>query len=117
MRPDPLDKKFKSPVYILGTGGYLAGVNTVAQAADLLLNRWPGSQSRKAHYAAREACLRTLQGLDDASKARAALEAAAKDAGVLGRPPAMITDFLPKPLTSGPSRSPAARKRSGQSGE
>ena len=117
MRLDPLDKEFTDPLFVRGKNGHLAIVNTVAQAADVLLNNWPGSQSRKAHHAAREACLRALQGLDDAQKARGALEVAAKAAGALERPPRVITDFLPKPPTSGPSRSPAARKRSGRSGE
>lgn len=100
MRLDPLDKKFDHPLFIRRKDGHLAVVNSVAQAADVLLNNWPGSQSRKAHYAAREACLKALQGLDDARKAREALEAAAKAAGALERMPRVITDFLPKKPTS-----------------
>ena len=117
MRLDPLDKKFDVPVYVRSAGGHFVSISTAAQAADVLLNNWPGSQNTKAHRAAREACLRSLQNLDDARKAREALEAAAKVAGALGQRPATITDFLPKPPTSGPSRSRAARKRSGRSGE
>ena len=99
LRIDPLDKEFDSPVFVRRKDGYLEVVTTAAKAADLLLNKWPGSQSRKVHRAAREACLRALQGLDDARKAREALEAAAKDAGALDHPPRVITDFYPpKPI-------------------
>jgi len=100
LRIDPLDKKFDNPLFVRRKDGHLAIVNSVAQAADVLLNGWPGSQSRKAHVAAREACLRALQGLEDARKAREAVEAAAKDAGALERMPRVITDFLPKKPTS-----------------
>lgn len=96
MCPDPLDKQFDAPLFVRRKDGHLAVVKTVAQAADVLLNAWPKSQSRKAHRAAREACLRALEGRHDAARAREAVEAAAKDAGALERMPRVITDFLPK---------------------
>jgi len=95
LRLDPLDKPFDRPVFVRRKDGYLEVVTSVAKAADLLLNKWPGSQSRRAHVAARQACLSALQGVEDASKARDALEAAAKDAKALDRPPRVITDFYP----------------------
>jgi len=95
LRLDPLDKPFDRPVFVRRKDGYLEVVTSVAKAADLLLNKWPGSQSRKAHIAARQACLRALQGVEDASKARDALETAAKDVKALDKPPMVITDFYP----------------------
>lgn len=95
LRLDPLDKPFDEPVFVRRKDGYLEVVTSVAKAADLLLNKWPGSQGRKAHIAARQACLRALQGVEDASKARDALEIAAKDAKALDKPPMVITDFYP----------------------
>ncbi|CCV15386.1 DUF982 domain-containing protein [Mesorhizobium sp. STM 4661] len=54
----------------------------VAQAADILLNRWPAKTGKK-HIAAGKACLGALEGLKEARFARAAFINAAIEADIL----------------------------------
>ncbi|MER9202683.1 DUF982 domain-containing protein [Mesorhizobium sp. M0145] len=53
----------------------------VAQAADILLNRWPTTTSKK-HVAAQKACLGALKGLKKAHLARKAFVEVAKEADI-----------------------------------
>ncbi len=57
-------------------------VDRVAQAADILLNRWPAVTDKK-HVAARKACLGVLEGLKETCDARKAFVEAAKEADIL----------------------------------
>ncbi|WP_244508408.1 DUF982 domain-containing protein [Mesorhizobium sp. LCM 4577] len=65
------DQRFETPVRVaLGKSGHtIYTVDRVAQAADILLNRWPASPGKK-HTAARKACLSALQGLGAVRHAR-----------------------------------------------
>ncbi|AGB43383.1 DUF982 domain-containing protein [Mesorhizobium sp. M7A.F.Ca.US.014.04.1.1] len=78
------DKRFDMPVSVaLGrSGNTIYKVERVAQAADVLLNRWP-AVTGKSHVAARRACLAVLDGIKEASVARAAFVKAAADADIL----------------------------------
>lgn len=64
-------------------GNIADNVTTTAQAADILLHRWPGDPGAKKHLAARKACIAVLEGLKDAQAARLAFEAAAAEANIL----------------------------------
>lgn len=72
------DQRFEKPVRVaLGkSGNTIYTVDRVAQAADILLNRWPTPTGQK-HMAARKACLSVLQGLKSAREAREAFVEAA----------------------------------------
>jgi len=61
------DQRFEKPVRVaLGRShNTVYTVDRVAQAADILLNRWPATAGTK-HIAARKACLRVLEGLKEA---------------------------------------------------
>jgi len=59
-------------------------IGTTAEAAEALLYRWPEGKGGAKHLAARRACLRALKGEIQARKAREALEAAAREADILG---------------------------------
>ncbi|MES0101047.1 DUF982 domain-containing protein [Mesorhizobium sp. M0019] len=61
--------------------GTLPTVERVAQAADILLNRWPTTTSKK-HVAAQKACLGALKGLKKAHLARKAFVEVAKEADI-----------------------------------
>lgn len=79
-----MDQRFDQPVRVaLGPSGNVTyTVDRVAQAADILLNRWP-TEAGKKHLAARRACLAVLEGLKDAQVARKAFVAAAEEADIL----------------------------------
>ncbi|MEI9406585.1 DUF982 domain-containing protein [Mesorhizobium argentiipisi] len=64
------------------SGNTIYTVDRVAQAADILLNRWPAPTGRK-HIAARKACLRVLRGLNETRHARKAFVEAAAEADIL----------------------------------
>lgn len=77
------DKRFDEPVHVMvGGPGRIRVVTTTGQAADCLLNQWPGKPGRK-HRTARQACLDVLSGIREARAARAAFAAAAEDADIL----------------------------------
>ena len=67
------DQRFDEPVRVaLGRSrNTIYKVERVAQAADILINRWPVKTGRY-HVAARKACLGALEGLKEARYARAA---------------------------------------------
>ncbi|MGQ2906725.1 MAG: DUF982 domain-containing protein [Aliihoeflea sp.] len=58
-------------------------MTSTVQAADILLNRWPGDRGARKHLAARKACIAVLEGIKEARAARLAFEAAAKEADIL----------------------------------
>jgi ElaB/YqjD/DUF883 family membrane-anchored ribosome-binding protein len=78
------DQRFEEPVRVaLGRSrNTVYTVERVAQAADILLNRWPTKAGTK-HVAARKACLGVLEGLKEARHAREAFVEAAKEADIL----------------------------------
>lgn len=78
------DQRFEEPVRVaLGRSrNTVYTVDRVAQAADILLNRWP-AKTGKMHIAARKACLGVLDGLKEARYARAAFVKAAIEADIL----------------------------------
>ncbi|KRB20300.1 hypothetical protein ASD99_30605 [Mesorhizobium sp. Root695] len=81
------DQRFDEPVRVaLGRSKNTTfKVERVAQAADILLNRWPVKTGR-CHVAARKACLGVLEGLKEAGYARAAFVNAAIEADILRDP-------------------------------
>ena len=78
------DIRFDRPVKILTGKAFSVSrqVETTAQAADYLLNKWPAGTAGKKHLAARLACIAVLDGLKEARAARKAFEAAADEAGI-----------------------------------
>ncbi|TIR24290.1 MAG: DUF982 domain-containing protein [Mesorhizobium sp.] len=78
------DQRSDTPVRVaLGkSGNTIYTVDRVAQAADILLNRWPTPTGKK-HTAARKACLSVLQGLREVQHARKAFVEAAAEADIL----------------------------------
>ena len=78
------DQHFDEPVRVaLGRSrNTIYKVERVAQAADILINRWPVKTGRY-HVAARKACLGALEGLKEARYARAAFVNAAIEADIL----------------------------------
>lgn len=66
--------RFDKPVRVMveQRGNIAGSVTTTAQAADILLHRWPGDPGAKKHLAARKACITVLEGLTDAQAARLA---------------------------------------------
>jgi hypothetical protein len=79
------DQRFDEPVRIvLGRSG-IFNVERVAQAADILMNRWPVVTGQR-HMVARKACLAVLEGKREASVARAAFINAAIEADILVEP-------------------------------
>ena len=79
---DP-DLRFAETVPVQLRPGRIRMIGSVREAAEVLLTAWPeGPETRKRH-AAREACLRALQGTGTAAKARTALESVARDEGYL----------------------------------
>ncbi|THF58710.1 DUF982 domain-containing protein [Ollibium composti] len=76
------DVPFEKPLTIetARVGRYLT-ITRVGQAADFLMNQWPGKEGSK-HRKALRAVLDVLEQGRDASIARAALIAAAEDADV-----------------------------------
>jgi hypothetical protein len=80
------DQRFDEPVRIaLGRSGNTINVERVAQAADILMNRWPVATGQR-HMVARKACLAVLEGKKEASVARAAFINAAIEADILVEP-------------------------------
>ena len=81
------DQRFDEPVQIvLGRSkSTIYKVERVAQAADILLNRWPATTGRY-HVAARKACLGVLDGVKETRHARAAFINAAIEADILVDP-------------------------------
>ncbi|MBL0935191.1 MAG: DUF982 domain-containing protein [Rhizobiaceae bacterium] len=73
--------RFDKPVriFIEERGTIAHNVASTAQAADILLHRWPGDPAVKKHLNARIACIAILEGLKEARAARLAFEAAAAD--------------------------------------
>lgn len=80
---DDPSKPFDRMVPIRVTGGSRM-IGTTAEAARELLERWPEHGLGSKHLAARRACLRVLEGKAPAIRARQALEAAAREAQILG---------------------------------
>ena len=78
-----LAKRFDQTVPVMLRRGRIHMVGSAREAAEKLLFEWPGDMQAAKHRAARAACLRALEGLGEARKARRAFEAAAKDAGIL----------------------------------
>ncbi|MBZ9675722.1 DUF982 domain-containing protein [Mesorhizobium sp. ES1-1] len=78
------DQQFDEPVKVaLGRAGRrVFNVERVAQAADILMNRWPVATGQR-HTVARKACLAVLEGRRDAWVARAAFLEAAIEADIL----------------------------------
>ncbi|MER9505812.1 DUF982 domain-containing protein [Mesorhizobium sp. M0579] len=78
------DQHFDEPVRVaLGRSrNTIYKVERVAQAADILMNRWPVNTGGY-HVAARKACLGVLEGLQEARYARAAFVNAAIEADIL----------------------------------
>ncbi|CDX18547.1 conserved hypothetical protein [Mesorhizobium plurifarium] len=78
------DQRFETPSACRArqSGHTIYTVDRVAQAADILLNRWLASPGKK-HTAARKACLNVLQGLGAVRHARKAFVEAAAEAGIL----------------------------------
>ncbi len=81
------DQRFDEPVRVaLGRSRKtIYKVERVAQAADILLNRWPAKTGRY-HVAARKACLGVLDGVKEIRYARAAFINAAIEADILVDP-------------------------------
>ena len=81
------DQRFDEPVRVaLGRSrNIIYKVERVAQAADILLNRWPAMTGRY-HVAARKACLGVLDGVKETHYARAAFINAAIEADILVDP-------------------------------
>ncbi|MBZ9775255.1 DUF982 domain-containing protein [Mesorhizobium sp. CO1-1-8] len=80
------DQRFDEPVRIaLGRSRNSINVERVAQAADILLNRWPVATGQK-HMVARKVCLAVLEGKKEVSAARAAFINAAIEADILVEP-------------------------------
>ncbi|WP_352638203.1 DUF982 domain-containing protein [Mesorhizobium sp. M0145] len=77
------EHRFEEPVRVaLGRSrNTICTVERVAQAADILLNRWPTTTSKK-HVAAQKACLGALKGLKKAHLARKAFVEVAKEADI-----------------------------------
>ena len=78
------NQRFETPVRVaLGkSGNTIYTVDRVAQAADILLNRWPTPTGKK-HAAARKACLGVFHGLREVQHARKAFVEAAAEADIL----------------------------------
>jgi hypothetical protein len=73
-----------SPVRIWQSGSVLRAVTSVEEAAEWLLERWPEkAQGRRAHLAAREACLAALDGAGTVETAGERFIRAAREAGIL----------------------------------
>ena len=81
------DQRFDEPVKVaLGrSGNTIFNVERVAQAADILINRWPVVTGQR-HMVARKACLAVLEGTREAWVARAAFINAAIEADILVEP-------------------------------
>ncbi|UVK46245.1 DUF982 domain-containing protein [Mesorhizobium sp. AR07] len=81
------DQRFDEPVrVVLGRSrNSVFNVERVAQAADILMNRWPVVTGQR-HMVARKACLAVLEGKKEASVARATFINAAIEADILVEP-------------------------------
>ena len=77
--------RFDRPVrvFVEKRGNIADTVTSTVQAAEILLNRWPGDPGARKHLAARKACIAVLEGIKEARAARLAFEAAAKEADIL----------------------------------
>lgn len=75
--------RFHIPVTIqLGRIDRTQVVTTTAEAAEILLRRWPAERGEK-HFRAMKACLETIRGGRPSNFARRAFIAAAQEARVL----------------------------------
>lgn len=74
-------KPFSEPVDVMLGNGRVA-VETTQQAADLLMQDWPAERGER-HRDALDTCLKVLEGHRSTADARAALTAAAEEAGIL----------------------------------
>lgn len=84
------------PVTVWESGHVRRALADVEGAARFLLERWPeGYASTRKHVAARRAALATLEGRRPASAFRAALVAAAEEAGISAPPLEEPTTLLP----------------------
>ncbi|BCP53745.1 hypothetical protein K32_23620 [Kaistia sp. 32K] len=71
------------PIFLLEPPGTNVAVGDVLRAAEWLLQRWPEDYiGTPLHRAAQIACLRALEDEGDALDVRAALIAAAEEAGI-----------------------------------
>ena len=73
--------RFAQPVVVSLDGSEVA-VETVAQARDVLIERWPGERGPR-HRDALDACLKVLDGHRSTEDAQTAFLAAAKEAKLL----------------------------------
>lgn len=98
---------FDKPVRVIieERGNIADNVTSAAQAAEILLHRWPGDPGARKHLAARKACIAVLEGLKDARAARLAFEAAAAEANIL----APVQTFVP--TSDGPALWRSGRRR------
>jgi hypothetical protein len=76
---------FDAPVAVsLGRANVAYNVNSVRQAADIVLHKWPIEGGRK-HATAMKACKMVMDGTKHAKHARIAFTEAAKEADILVR--------------------------------
>lgn len=76
---------FSSPVPVWTKPTRCKHVSHVLEAAEVLLKEFPKGKGRQACLTARIACLAALEGTGDIETARSAFEAAAREAGILGK--------------------------------
>lgn len=77
------DMRFDETVSVQVRTGRIRSIGSVREAAEVLLTAWPEGPETRKRRAAREACLRALEGTGTAAQARRALESVAKDEGYL----------------------------------
>lgn len=93
-----LEGWFDRPVSVVidRRGNITRSISSTTEAAEVLLNEWPTEPGKK-HLAARNACLKVLEGLAESRQARAAFEAAAREANVLAPEVPMPSQLRRKP--------------------
>jgi len=79
---DP-DLRFVETVPVQLRPGHIRMIASVREAAEVLLTAWPEGRETRKRRAAREACLRALEGSGTPAQARKALESVARDEGRL----------------------------------
>jgi len=77
------DLRFDDTVPVHLQPGRIRMIGSVREAAEVLLREWPEGPETKKRRAAREACLRALDGTGTAEQARNALESVARAEGHL----------------------------------
>ena len=80
---DDADLRFDETVPVQLRPGRIRMIGSVREAAEVLLTAWPEGPETRKRRAAREACLRALQGSGTAAQAREALLTVAKAEGHL----------------------------------